>query len=212
MATDLSERPWAPGRPRDPRVDRAILDAAREILADSDVASLSFEAIAARAGVGKTTIYRRWRTKEDLLLALFADTAEQTIGVDDVGDTRRELLQLVASLVDASNMTSPVALHAVVAELAHNPRLRASFTTLILDRRRGETAAVLVRGIARGDLRPDLDLVAAHEMLMGPLSYRLLLTGEPLTAQLAESVVDAFLRGALAPAAPPAKPARGTAA
>lgn len=203
MATDLTERGWA-GRPRDPRADRAILDAARELLADSDVGTLSFEAIAARAKVGKTTIYRRWRTKEDLLLALFADTAEQTIGVEDVGDTRRELLELVRSLVKASNMTSPVALHAVVAELAHNPRLRADFTARILDRRRHETEEVLLRGRARGDIRADVDLGTAHELLMGPLCYRLLLTGEPMDDAFAEGVVDLFLAGA----APPPAPAR----
>jgi AcrR family transcriptional regulator len=210
MAIDVTDRQWSPGRPRDPRADRAILDAARELLADSDVATLSFEAIAARARVGKTTIYRRWRTKEDLLLALFADTAEQTIGVEDLGDTRRELLELLSSLVRASNMTSPVALHAVVAELAHNPRLRASFTSQILDRRRGETDAVIARGVARGDLRDDVDPATAHEMLMGPLCYRLLLSGEPMDAGFAEAIVDAFLRGAAASPRPRRAPrARG---
>ena len=81
----------------------------------------------------------------------------------------------------------------------HNPRLRADFTARILDRRRHETHEVLERARARGDVRADLDLATAHELLMGPLCYRLLLTGEPMDETFAERVVDLFLAGAASP-------------
>src|SRR4029453_4752369 len=84
------------GRPRDPGADRAILDAAAELLAGEGYRAMSIEAIATRARVSKTTIYRRWRSKEELVIELLSQVAAEMMPVADLDNTRAELVQLVA--------------------------------------------------------------------------------------------------------------------
>lgn len=83
------------GRPRSERSEQAILHATRDLLAEIGVRGLTVEAVAARAGVAKTTVYRRWRSKEDLALSVLIDMAQRMMPVPDLGDTRRELVALV---------------------------------------------------------------------------------------------------------------------
>jgi AcrR family transcriptional regulator len=82
-----------------------------------------------------------------------------------------------------------------VTELASDPYLSRAFRDQVVLLRRGEVARVLERGVARGDLRPDADVALVHELLFGPVYYRLLLSGEPLEPVFADRVVDALLPG-----------------
>jgi AcrR family transcriptional regulator len=186
---------------RDQRVERsrrAILDATRELLAqDGDVRSLTVEAVAARSGVAKTTIYRRWRDKWELALdAVMIDMLPRFDEPVDVGDTRKELLTFVNSVVRmmASTPMGP-AMQGLVSQIATDPDLARVYREQVAQPRLTQLAPVIQRGIARGDLRADTEVRLVHELLLGPIFYRLLLSGAPLDRNLGPRLVDAILAG-----------------
>jgi AcrR family transcriptional regulator len=183
---------------RSERSKQAILDTTRELLgAEGGVRALTIEAVAARAGVAKTTIYRRWRDKWELALdAVMIDMVPRLAGGDDVGDTREELITFVGSVIDllGSRPFGP-AMQALVSVIATEPDLAEAYRTRAIAPRRVRLAQVIERGIARGDLRPDTDTVLLHEFLLGPVFYRLLLSGGALDDDLAARLVDALLAG-----------------
>jgi AcrR family transcriptional regulator len=193
--TDVTEAPPRPGRPRSGEVQRKILDATRELLSENGFAELRLEHIAARAGVGKATIYRRWGSKEALAEELLAELAGPHIAVADLGDTRAELLAAVVNPMRAVTDTpfGPV-IRALLSQIAVNPTLGDPFRATVVQARRREVARVIGRGIARGDLRPDADPDVATELLVGPVYFRLMFGGE-LTLDFANRVVDNVVRG-----------------
>ncbi len=183
------------GRPRSDRVHRAILDAARELLVEGGFAGLRLEHVAARAGVGKATIYRRWASKQDLALELLMELAAPHIAVEETGNTRHELLEAATNAMRALTETpfGPV-IRALLSEIATDPSLGDPFRATVVQGRRDEVAKVIERGIARGDLRPDADAGIATELLVGPVYFRLMFGGE-LSQAFAERVVDAVIEG-----------------
>jgi AcrR family transcriptional regulator len=185
----------ARGRPRSDRAHRAILQAAQDLLIQNGFADLRLEHVAARAGVGKATIYRRWKSREALVLKLLMDLAAPHIAIDDTGDTRAELLAAVTNAMHAVIDTpfGPV-IRAVLSEIAIDPALGDPFRANVVQARGAEVGRVIQRGVARGDLRPDVDVDVATELLVGPVYFRLMFGGE-LTDAFAVRVVDAVLRG-----------------
>ncbi len=188
------------GRPRSDRLQRAILDAARELLVSEGFAGLRLEHVAARAGVGKATIYRRWGSKEELSLAVLEELASPHIVIAETGNTRQELLAATMNAMRAVNDTpfGPV-IAALLSQIAMNPLLGDPFRARVVQGRRDEVRRAIWRGIRRGDLRTDADVDVATELLVGPVYFRLMFGGE-LTRDFAERVVDAVLRGYAAPA------------
>jgi AcrR family transcriptional regulator len=180
------------------RSNKAILDATRELLAaDGDVGSLTVEAVAARSGVAKTTIYRRWRDKWELALdAVMIDMLPSFADPVDIGDTRKELITFVDSVVKiwASAPYGP-AMQALVSQISTQPELARVYRERVVEPRRDQLAPVIERGIQRGDLRPDTDVRFVHEYLVGPILYRLLLSGGPLDRKLGTRLVDGILDG-----------------
>jgi AcrR family transcriptional regulator len=184
------------GRPRDPDTEVKILGATRAILAESGMRALTVEAVAARAGVAKTTIYRRYRSRHDLALAVLVDMIRTVTSIPDLGDTRRELIQLLrGTLIVLGETLMGRVMQGLVTELASDPHLSRAFREQVIPLRRGEVARALERGVARGDLRPDPDVALVHELLFGPVYYRLLLSGEALEPVFADLIVDALLPG-----------------
>jgi len=183
------------GRPRSDRLHRAILDAARELLIAEGFAALRLEHVAARAHVGKATIYRRWPSKEALALELLMELAAPHIAIAETGDTRAELLAAVTNAMRALTETpfGPV-MRALLSQIAINPSLGDPFRAGVVQARRDEVARVIARGVSRGDLRADTDCEVATELLVGPVYFRLMFGGE-LTHAFAERVVDALLHG-----------------
>jgi AcrR family transcriptional regulator len=174
--------------------EQAILQATRELLVEGGVQHLTIEGVAARSGVAKTTIYRRYRDKDDLALSVVLDMVEQVM-LPELGDTRAELVQFVSAAVDqlGSTLMGRV-MQGLVSDLAVDAQLAAAFQERVVSARDAEVTRLIGRGIERGDLAPDTDLVLAHELLIAPLYYRLLLSGHPLDHAFAERVVDAMLR------------------
>jgi AcrR family transcriptional regulator len=185
------------------RSKQAILDATRELLAEEGgVRSLTVEAVAARSGVAKTTIYRRWRDKHERALdAVMIDMLPRFANPVDVGDTRKELFTFVNSVV--KTLASPPygpAMQGLVSEIATDPDLARIYREQVVEPRMLKLRPVIERGIARGDLRPDTDVRLVHELLIGPIFYRLLFSGAPLDRNLGRRIVDGILEGFGAPA------------
>jgi len=181
------------GRPRSSQADRAILDAFRELLSERGFADLRLEHVAARAGVGKATIYRRWPSKEALAGQLLAELAAPHISIVETGDTRSELLAAVVNPMRAVTDTpfGPV-IRALLSQIAINPKLGDPFRRDVVGARRQEIARLVGRGIDRGDLRADADPELALELLVGPVYFRVMFGGE-LDREFANRVVRAYM-------------------
>lgn len=187
--------PLRPGRPRSDRAHQAILEAARELLIEKGFAAMRLEHVAAKAGVGKATIYRRWASKEAIAQDLLAQLASPHIEIAETGDTREELLAAVTNPMRAVIETDfgPV-IRALLSEIASDPSIGDPFRATVVAARRAEVARVIERGIARGDLRPDADTELATDLLVGPVYFRLMFGGV-LDAAFAARVVDSVMRG-----------------
>jgi AcrR family transcriptional regulator len=199
----MTDKTTAPmGRPRDERADRAILAATLELMAENGARDIRVDDVAGRAGVGKATIYRRYRSKDELMTAAVAGLVSD-IAVPDTGRTRADLLALMRSAVEVYRGSLEAAvMPSLVEAMSRDAELARWIREGFLARRRAALRAVLERGIERGDLRSDLDVDLALDVLGGPLFYRLLITGGPIDEQLADGVVELILRG-FAPQATP---------
>jgi AcrR family transcriptional regulator len=183
------------GRPRDERADRAILDATLELMAENGAHDLRMDDVAGRAGVGKATIYRRYRSKDELITAAVAGLVSE-IRIPDTGRTRADLLALMRSAVEVYRGSVEAAvMPSLVEAMSRDAELARLVREGFLAGRRAALRVVLDRGIERGDLRNDLDLELALDVLGGPLFYRLLITGGPIDKKLADGVVELILRG-----------------
>jgi len=184
-----------PGRPRSERADQAIIDAALSLFAESGPEGLCIERVAARAGVGKATIYRRWPGKEDLLLDAIA--ALKAPMPEPAGRSAREdLVTLLGAMCqETADPRRARQFALLLGEGAKYPRLMARYAETVLEPRREVIRAVLRRGIASGELRPDLDVDAALFMLIGAVVARRGHEQHPVSPQYAERVVDELLRG-----------------
>ncbi|MFD7919854.1 TetR/AcrR family transcriptional regulator [Streptomyces sp. NPDC059740] len=178
-----------PGRPRQAHVTRAVLDAVVELVAESGMNALTMDAVAARAGVSKPAMYRRWPTKQELVIA----AAESRIGpltVPDMGDFRAELRAVLTARLEAYRQPGVGRLLAGVigaaAEAGAEPGGYRDYTSRVM----GETRHLLERGIARGDVRPDLDVADAATLVAAALVFRMVGEQQMPDESLVESMVD----------------------
>jgi AcrR family transcriptional regulator len=193
--TDTETASRLPGRPRDERADRAILATALALMAEHGVSDLRMDEVAARAGVGKATIYRRYRSKDELVAAAVSGLVSE-IAVPDTGSTRADLLALMRSAVRVySGSIQAGVMPALVDAMSRDAELARTVREQVLAPRRAALRGVLERGVERGELRADLDMELALDTLGGPLFYRLLVTGGPIDDRLAEGVVDLIMKG-----------------
>jgi AcrR family transcriptional regulator len=192
---DFNVKRRSVGRPREARADRAILTAALELMAEHGVHSLRMDDVASRAGVGKATIYRRYRSKAELVTDAVGGIVDE-IEVPDSGSTRADLLALMRDAVQFYRGSLAAQLMpSVVDEMSRNPEFAAVARERFLSGRKAALNEVFERAILRGDLRRDLDIELALDVLAGPLFYRLLITGGPIDERLAEHVVELIMRG-----------------
>jgi AcrR family transcriptional regulator len=179
------------GRPRSESARDAILRAAVELLQSTGFSALSVEAIAARAGVGKATIYRWWPNKAAVVMdAFLADTAPG-MPFPDTGSTREDLRRQMRSVIRLFNTPAIGGpFKALIGESQHDAALAAALRERFVASRRAAAKQVLARGIERGELRGDLDLEIAIDALYGALYYRLLVSGARLTPRYADAILD----------------------
>ncbi|MFI6041356.1 TetR/AcrR family transcriptional regulator [Nocardia sp. NPDC051321] len=182
---------------RSERARAAILAAAAELIRELPYAKLSVEAIAARAGVGKQTIYRWWPSKGavvfDAMLEL--DSGPDGLALPDTGDIAADLRALLrGSIAALTDPTFESFLRAMYIEIQQDPEIGAAYRERLLLPERAAIADRLAAGIRSGQLRPDLDLELASDLLLGPIQSRWSLGLGGLT----ESYADAALTAALA--------------
>ena len=188
-----------PGRPRSARVDEAVIEAVLDLLAArTPVDSISIEAIAARAGVGKAAIYRRWPNKDALLLDAIR-TLKGTPPEPTGESLRQDLIMLTTPLTEAPDPRAGTIMSWLVPQVHHNPahyRLYQDF----VEQRREVLRQVLRRGVASGELRADLDIELTTLLLSAPAIVQAMVRWHPGIddATLAERVVDAVLAGIVA--------------
>ena len=189
-----------PGRPRSAEADRAIVSTTLELLATEGLRGLSVERVAERAGVGKTTIYRRWPTKRELaeaaLETLFRQM-ESVAVVPDTGSVRGDL-EAVARIRMKAVSGTQLLLPRLALESADDPALYRLVRRILIDPTRAPIIEVLRRGVERGELRADLDLELACDLFSGPFLYRLLISRGKVSAVagMVDEAIEAFLRAA----------------
>ena len=191
-ATELKTK-RKPGRPRSKRSEEAIIRAMTSLLADERYASLTVSKVAARARASKSTIYRRWPTKEHLVIEAFNRWPALT--PHDRGDVMSDLLNLYRQFLrilhrPPSNAIMPT----LVAERAHNPALAAVFDPL-MDRRRDPPRLVLKRAIERKELPPDTDVELAVDAIMGTTVLRMYFFPGDLSIKSMRKFLIVLLRG-----------------
>lgn len=173
---------------RTARTRAAVLDAVIEVLAESGYAGLTHEEVARRAGVHKTTVYRRWPTMLDLVAEATRARSEEAVPVPDTGSLLGDLTALARSV--AANLASELGgltTRHLVASAVGSPELAAGMHAFWAHRL-GLTGEIVERAVARGEVAAAVDVNLLLESLIGPLFVRLLLTGEPITTQIADAV------------------------
>jgi AcrR family transcriptional regulator len=191
-STQQAER----GRRRSERSHRAILAATQELLVEQGYRELTIEGVAARAGVGKQTIYRWWPSRAALVLEAYLAGSDAIAPPPEAGSAREDVRALLDWLVAV--LAQPIGGRVVaglVADLPHDRELAERFHQDVVPARRGAMLAALERGRERGEIRADADLELAVDSLHGAVFYRLLLSGEPLDAEFTQQLVEQVLEG-----------------
>lgn len=182
------------GRPRTEGTDAAVLAAAMQLLAERGYDGLTMEGVAARAGVAKTTVYRRWPSRAELVLEV-ANQIAAPVRLNATGDLRRDLVAALRDIIGV--LDAPIArriIPRILADAGESEELTAVLTAFWTNRR-GRLRDLLSAGVAAGEIRPDLDLEVAADALYGPVWYRYLVTRAPLTASAVEAIVDRAMEG-----------------
>jgi AcrR family transcriptional regulator len=189
MSPDVSHR-------RGEHVRQVVLDAAFDELVENGVAAATVAGVARRSGVHETTIYRRWTTRENLLVDAMLARGARSIPDPDTGSTRDDLLAVTRSL--AAYLTSPDGKAVLDAGVLHvdddYEKARHAFWSGRLE----AIAPIVERGVARGDLRAGMDTRLVLGMLLTPMQSRILFFGEDIPDGMPEQLVDVLLNGAAA--------------
>lgn len=181
---------------RSERARSAILSAAGQLLDEVGFASMTIEEVAARAGAGKATIYRRWPTKGTLAMDALMAEIDPAAPFPDTGSAVEDFrlqLRAVARVFNRPRIRHP--LIGVVFEAQNDPQLRNAFAERYMNPRRDQARAVIARGIARGELRGDFDEEVLFDQLYGALYFRLLVSGQPLNRRFTDEIVDQAFEG-----------------
>lgn len=183
------------GRPRSEEAHDAILVAAVALTREVGYDAVTMDGIAARAGVGKTTVYRRWSSKE-LLVTEAIGRIVRSFSVPQTGSLEGDLLHLMQQAVGMYRDPASLALlSGLVAAMARSTLIAEAVRTGFVASWRDAVRGVLTRGVRRGELRADTDVELALDLLGGPPFYRFLITGTAIDERLARSLVQAVLRG-----------------
>src|SRR5215470_765726 len=186
----------APGRPRSARADEAIIEAVLDLLAEgSGIEGLSIEAVAARAGVGKATIYRRWPNKEALVIDAIGEI-KGALPVLSGESIREDLLALLRPIGAASDTRVGRIMPCLIPEIQRNEELYRRYQGIVAPRRE-KVREVLRGGMSSGELRPDLDVEVTVALLLSPMIVQTVLKLQPDLdiTKLPDQIVDALLPG-----------------
>ncbi|WP_100500934.1 TetR/AcrR family transcriptional regulator [Geodermatophilus chilensis] len=193
------------GRPRDPSRDDVIRAAILRLLAEVGYGALTMDAVAAEAGVGKATIYRRWRTKHDLVVDTISDINRAIAVPPDTGSVEGDVRALMDLVVTTVQSPAGSAIRSLLPAMQYQPALVEAFRNGPLAVWRGAFAEMWARAEARGEVRPGLDRTVTAETISALIVQRWLLTGEPLD----DAYVDRVFQTVVLPLVRNARPTAG---
>jgi AcrR family transcriptional regulator len=186
-------------RRRGEELDDAIRAAVLDLLAEHGPGGVTMEAVAAAARTSKPVLYRRWPESASLLRDTLLRLATAAIPHEDTGSYRGDMLAILRGWAALFSGPDAPALHALISAMPHDPQLAMAFREDVIGWRKKEMAALLSRGIARGDVRPDVPVEIARELGQSVLWHRLLITGDPIDDDLVVQLVDEVLVPFVAP-------------
>ncbi|MEV0676011.1 TetR/AcrR family transcriptional regulator [Actinosynnema sp. NPDC050436] len=178
--------------------DRAgtIMRAALDVALEAGYARLSIEAVAARAGVGKHAVYRRWTSKGLLFLDSILSLNEPALDYPDTGDVRADLRHQIHAAVDLLGAPPWGPLYrALLGEAQHDPAVAAGLVERFIRPQAEKTEARLRTAREQGQVSADFDLDLAMSILSGPLYFQFMITQEPVTHAYVDRVLDALFAG-----------------
>jgi AcrR family transcriptional regulator len=190
-----SRRPPAGAAVLQPDKTEAIVAAVFEELAASGYRGLSMDKVAARAGVGKAALYRRWSAKQEMLVDVVGRVGSRTVVAPDTGSLRGDVRAIIDDAL--ALIQDPVVgrvISDLIAEARRTPQLAEELLVRYREPRRATGVAMLERAVERGEIPPDVDVDIAIDTLIGPLYLRALIVGDTLDADYAERLVDAWMR------------------
>lgn len=181
------------GRPRDESRDQAIREAVVEILSKEGYHDLTIDAVAARAHVGKATVYRRWPGKSELVIDTISSLSQRERPMPDTGSLREDLLSVLNGWRKTLTGRLGGIVVAVIAELPRNPELAGVYQVETLQSARNVMQAVLHRAAERGEIPEDAPFSLASELAGGVMIYRLIFQRAPLSEEFVNALVDEAL-------------------
>jgi AcrR family transcriptional regulator len=184
-----------PGRKRDETSRQAILDAAFALMQEAGFAAFSIEGVAARAGVGKATIYRWWASKGMLAVEAFLIAAEPMIMFPESASTRADILRQMHALAALYRGPTGQVVRDMLGAAQHDLAMRSAFNAGFLEPRRQLARAVFQRGVERGEFLSTIDANVALDALWAPIYYRMLVSGAAIDEAFVDAHAEIVLRG-----------------
>ncbi len=188
-----------PVRPRSIKVHEAAVDATRALLAEGGLPAATMDAISARSGVSKATLYKHWPSRTAVAAEAYGREMADAVPLPDTGTTAGDLAEQVRLVSRFYASPGGTVFAQLLAACVTDPGGSAYFRAWFLAGRRTAIATLWQRGVDRGDVRPGVDADTATDLLFGPLIFRLLTGHLPLTDQAAADLADAALHGLTTP-------------
>lgn len=192
----------AVGRPRDPAVDKRALRAARDLLAERGYAAITFDEVARRAGVGKSSLYRRWPSKAELVVAA-VDAGVGDVTDIDTGTLRSDLRELAARLLEAYWSGAGLAAFRLRADARHEPELQRAIDAVQYKDSVRQSRTIIRRGLRRGELPDHVSPTLIGDLVVGSILVHVMATPVHLTdtvrrrsAEYLDILIDTILAGA----------------
>jgi AcrR family transcriptional regulator len=183
------------GRPRDPKTRRRILAAATQLLDAGGLTAVTMEAIAARSGVGKPTIYREWPNAHAVAMSAFLERAKHPPASRKSANTLATLRRQLRDLAQAFATSTGRQTAMMIAAAQNDSELAKVFRTHFVMKSRAEGRALVTRAVEEGALRRDIDIDAALDLIYAPFYFRLLIGHAPLTSRDTDTILDLALEG-----------------
>lgn len=182
------------GRPRNEACTGEILEAALHLVAEVGIAGLTMDAVARRAGVGKATIYRRWTSKEALMLDAWMSCVRKP-EAPDTGTLQGDLEALLGGIDSPlSDRELQRVFPQMIAAAKVNPDVADAYRAFV-EQRRAPMRAVLLRAAERGEIDPALDLEVVQDLVIAPLMYRWIVTDAPIDEPMISQVIATVTAG-----------------
>jgi AcrR family transcriptional regulator len=183
------------GRPRNPETQNSILQAAYNLLLEQGFGAVTVEKIAELAGVSKATIYKWWPNKAAVVMDSYLAAAAERLPLPDTGSVHEDIRIHATHLTKFLTSREGKIITEIVGEGQMDAGLAEVYQTRYFQPRRQEARQLLERGVKRGELDETLDLGLCTDLIYGPIFYRLLVTGEPLTEKYVEELARHAFKG-----------------